>query len=120
MLREWSAPGWPDAPAAARYRAAMQVENTAYCAMEYYRWAVRSLVRPDGMRFARRMRTPIACPVLQLHGAKDPAILPRTAAGSGRYVAGPYTWALLARVGHFPHEEAPTAFDAALLPWLAG
>jgi pimeloyl-ACP methyl ester carboxylesterase len=119
LLREWSASGWPDPPTAARYRAAMQVENTAYCSMEYYRWAVRSLVRPDGMRFARRMRTPITCPVLQLHGAKDPAILPGTAAGSGRYVAGPYTWALLPRVGHFPHEEDPAGFDGALLDWLA-
>ncbi len=97
----------------------MQVENTAYCAMEYYRWAVRSLVRPDGMRFARRMRTPIQHAVLQLHGGADPAILPSSAAGSGRYVAGPYAWSVIPRVGHFPHEEAPEAFDAALLHWLA-
>jgi pimeloyl-ACP methyl ester carboxylesterase len=65
------------------------------------------------------MRSSLWRPVLQLHGAKDPAILPGTAAGSGRYVAGPYTWALLPRVGHFPHEEDPAGFDGALLDWLA-
>jgi pimeloyl-ACP methyl ester carboxylesterase len=119
LLREWSAPGWPDAATAARYRRAMQVENAAHCALEYYRWALRSIPRPDGIRFARRMKTPIQVPVLQLHGAEDGAYLPNSARGSGQYVAGPYDWRLLPGVGHFPHEEAPDAFDAELLAWLA-
>jgi pimeloyl-ACP methyl ester carboxylesterase len=61
------------------------------------------------------MRVPIRCPVLQLHGALDPVVLPRTAAGSGRWVAGPYSFATIARAGHFPHEERPEAVNAELL-----
>jgi pimeloyl-ACP methyl ester carboxylesterase len=119
LLRAWgAAPGWPDAATAARYRSAIAVEHVAHCSLEYYRWMVRSLARPDGQRYARRMRTPISAPVLQVHGAEDPAMLPRTAHGSGRYVSGPYEWAVLPGVGHFPHEESPAAFNAALLRWL--
>lgn len=119
LLRAWGAtPGWPDAATAARYRAAMRVEHVAHCSLEYYRWMVRSLVRPDGQRYARRMLAPIQCPVLQVHGGADPAMLPSTAAGSGHFVTGQYSWCLLPDVGHFPHEEAPEAFDAAVLRWL--
>jgi pimeloyl-ACP methyl ester carboxylesterase len=120
LLRAWSAtPDWPDEETVTRYRRAMQIEAVAHCAMEYHRWAVRSLFRPDGMRFARRMQTPIARPVLQLHGARDPAILPSSAAGSGQYVAGPYSWSTVAGAGHFPHEECPDVVTGALLRWLA-
>jgi pimeloyl-ACP methyl ester carboxylesterase len=119
LLRAWAAAaGWPDEETARRYRRAMQVEYVAHSALEYHRWAIRSVPRPDGIRFARTMRTPVQAPVLQVHGALDPAVLPRSATGSGRYVAGPYTWCLLDGVGHFPHEEAPAAFDKQLLTWL--
>ena len=80
---------------------------------------VRSLFRPDGARYARRMQTPIEHSVLQVHGGADPAMLPATAQGSDRYVRGPYEWALLPGAGHFPHEEAPQEFTSALLGWLA-
>jgi pimeloyl-ACP methyl ester carboxylesterase len=86
--------------------------------MEYYRWAGRSQLRPDGLRYARRMAAPVTAPTLQLHGALDPCVLPSTAEGSDRYVAGSYTWRLLPGVGHFPHEEAPAEVSEALLEWL--
>jgi pimeloyl-ACP methyl ester carboxylesterase len=120
LLTAWSGGnGWPDEATAARYRAAMQIDAVAHCALEYHRWAFRSLFRPDGHRFARRMRAPVRCPVLQLHGAADPVVLPRTAAGSGRWVAGPYTSVTIARAGHFPQEEQPEAVNAELLAHLA-
>lgn len=120
ILHAWSgSPGWPDSETVAVYRRAMQIESVAHSALEYHRWAVRSLARPDGLRYARRMRTPIPRPVLHLHGARDPAILPSTAAGSGRYVAGPYTWSIVPDAGHFPQEENPDAVNATLLRWLA-
>ena len=77
--------------------------------MEYYRWAGRSQLRPDGLRFARRMAAPITAPTLQLHGGLDPCVLPATARGSGRYVAGAYEWRELPGLGHFLPEEAPDA-----------
>ncbi|MCX9191379.1 alpha/beta hydrolase [Carbonactinospora thermoautotrophica] len=119
LMRTWAGPNWPDTPTAARYRRAIQIPGTAHCALEFHRWAVRSLLRPDGLRYAAQMRTPIQAPVLHLHGRLDGALLPRTAAGSGEYVDAPYTFRVLEGVGHFPHEEAPQTFTTELLNWLA-
>jgi pimeloyl-ACP methyl ester carboxylesterase len=120
LLHAWSAtPGWPDPTTENTYRAAMLLLNTAHCALEYHRWALRSVVRPDGLRFASRMKTPIDCPVLHLHGELDTTVLPASASGSGAHVTGPYTWMSLPDVGHFPHEEDPDTFHRVLLDWLA-
>jgi pimeloyl-ACP methyl ester carboxylesterase len=119
MLREWSGPGWPDAETERRYRAAMQVPSVAHSALEYHRWFLRSRLRPDGLRYARNMRVPIQAPTLQLHGALDSCVLPRSAQGSSRHVEAPYRWHLIEGAGHFPHEERPRQFDAELCGWLA-
>jgi pimeloyl-ACP methyl ester carboxylesterase len=118
LLHQWAAPGWPDLPTAMRYRRAFNEGNTPFCAAEYHRWLVRSAIRPDGLRYARKMKRPIEVPVLQVHGAQDRCILPAVAQGSGRYVGAPYRWRLLNTVGHFPHEEDPDQFDAEVLSWL--
>ena len=119
LITAWSAPGFPDAEAAARYRAAIQVTGVAHCAMEFYRWGVRSLPRPDGIRYARTMKPPVRVPVLQVHGALDPAIHVRTAEGSGAFVDGAYRLHLVERSGHFPHEEQPEETTRELLAFLA-
>jgi pimeloyl-ACP methyl ester carboxylesterase len=119
MRRDWSGPGWPDAHTEQVYRAAIQIPAVAHCALEYHRWMIRSLPRPDGIRYSRRMRTPIRVPVLHLHGALDRTVLPRSAQGSGRYVEAPYRWKLIEGAGHFPHEERPESFDEELLGWLS-
>lgn len=118
LLRRWSGDDWPDTATAAQYRAAMQLGNTAYCTAEYHRWAVRSLFRPDGVRFLRQMRAPIGSPVLQVHGDRDRLVLSSTVAGAERYVSGPYRRELMAAAGHFPHEQAPQAFTEVVLQWL--
>ncbi len=120
LVRAWSAsPQWPDERASATYRAAMLHLNTAHCALEYHRWALRSIPRPDGIRFARRMKDPIWAPVLQVHGGADPTVLPSSARGSEFYVQGPYRWLELDGCGHFPHEELPEPFHAELLDFLS-
>jgi pimeloyl-ACP methyl ester carboxylesterase len=119
ILSSWSAPGWPDADTARVYQRAMRIPPVAHTSLEYHRWFVRSTFRPDGLRYARQLRTPVAAPVLHLHGAVDPCIPPQAARGAGRYVEGPYRWKLVEGAGHFPHEERPEAFDAELLGWLA-
>ena len=90
-----------------------RIPQAAYGAMEYHRWAARSQLRPDGLRYARRMAAPITAPTLQLHGELDTCVLPSTARGSGRYVAGAYEWRELPGIGHFPQEEAPDDRSAA-------
>jgi pimeloyl-ACP methyl ester carboxylesterase len=121
LMQRWAGPEWSRtadfAEAVDRYRAAFRIPQAAYGAMEYHRWAARSQLRPDGLRYARRMAAPITAATLQLHGALDTCVLPSTARGSGRYVAGPYEWRELAGVGHFPQEEAPDAVSAAIAEW---
>jgi pimeloyl-ACP methyl ester carboxylesterase len=119
ILSSWSAPGWPDQDTARLYQRAMRVPSVAHSALEYHRWFVRSTLRPDGLRYARQMRSPVATPTLHLHGAVDPCVLPRVARGAGKYVEGPYRWKVLDGTGHFPHEERPDVFDGELLGWLA-
>ncbi|MGB8022108.1 MAG: alpha/beta hydrolase [Candidatus Nanopelagicales bacterium] len=121
MLSSWSAtPQWPDEHTAATYRAGMLLLNTVHCALEYHRWALRSVPRPDGIRFASRMKDPIWTSVLHVQGALDPTVLPGSARGSQEYVRGSYQWVEIPDCGHFPHEERPEAFHAELLGWLDG
>ncbi|GIH90865.1 alpha/beta fold hydrolase [Planobispora siamensis] len=119
LLRGWAGPEGLDEEAVRTYREAFRIPNVSHCALEYHRWFARSQVRPDGMRYARRMRAEIDRPTLHVHGALDSRFLPRTAQGSGRYVAAPYRWRLIEGAGHFPHEERPETFDAELIGWLA-
>jgi pimeloyl-ACP methyl ester carboxylesterase len=117
LLHAWGGPGFPDEETELRVREAIRIPGVAHSALEYFRWAVRSVPRPDGRRFARTLSVPIAAPTLQLHGDLDPYLLARTAMGSGRYVAGRYEWRLFAGCGHFLPEEAPAEVTEQLLRW---
>ncbi|WP_163512285.1 alpha/beta fold hydrolase [Fodinicola acaciae] len=122
-LRTRSGPQWTRTADFAAYepvcRQAFGIRQAAFCALEYHRWAGRSMVRPSGWRFARLLATPLAQPVLQLHGEADPYVLPATAAAARTYADGPYEWQLVPGVGHFPHAEAPAEVTAHLIRWLA-
>ena len=119
LLREWSdTTQWLTPEVEANYRAAMLVLNTPYCAAEYHRWAARSLIRPDGLRFHRQMSTPLTVPVAQIHGAADPVSLTETVSGSEQYAAAGNRLELLDGIGHFPQEEASADVTRILLEWL--
>jgi pimeloyl-ACP methyl ester carboxylesterase len=118
LLAAWSGPGWPDPETERVYRRAMRIPPVAHTALEYHRWFVRSSFRPDGMRYARRLKSPVQAPTLHLHGAADPCVPAQLARGAGRYVEAPYRWKILDGVGHYPHEERPDAFNAELIGWL--
>ena len=118
LIREWSGPEQPEEDAVDVYQQAMRIPGTAHCSVEPFRWLVRSLLRPDGVQFYRRMRRPVRVPTLHLHGSLDAVQHPRSAAGSGEYVEAPYRWRLFDGLGHFPHEEDPAGFSAELINWL--
>lgn len=118
LLRAWGGPGFPDAETEARCEEAMQIAPAAHCTLEWYRWAVRSLLRPSGVRFQKLLAQGVGVPTLQLHGAADGCVLVSTAHGSGAWVHAPYELQVLGGVGHFCHEEAPDAVSAALLAHL--
>jgi pimeloyl-ACP methyl ester carboxylesterase len=121
LLREWASPEgvWPSPEEARRYAEAMALPFVGHSAAEYYRWVVRSQARPDGWRFAERMKTPISVPVLHLHGEHDGAVVAESASGSEVYCHGPFERHVVSSAGHFLPEEAPEVVSELLLDWLA-
>jgi pimeloyl-ACP methyl ester carboxylesterase len=123
LLEQWSAPSppgrFPDAATLETYRRAMRVPFVAHSSMEYYRWALRSLPRRDGRRFAAAIAAQITVPLLQLQGELDAFVLTATATASHRRVDGPMSYELIPGAGHFLPEEAPDRVTATLLGWLA-
>jgi len=123
-LRRWGGPTWVRSAGYADYerrcREAIRIPQASFCAMEGYRWAARSALRLQGRRFLKALQQPVVSPTLQLHGAVDRAILPRTAQGSGRYVIAAYEWRMLEDVGHFPHREAPDLVSGEVIRWAKG
>jgi pimeloyl-ACP methyl ester carboxylesterase len=121
FLRRWGGPEWVNGPDFTEYsrrcRTAIQIPQVSFCALEAYRWAFRSVLRLHGYRFVKLVQQPIVTPTLQLHGALDTAILPRTAQGSSRYVIARYEWRVLDGVGHFPHVEAPDVVTGEIIRW---
>jgi pimeloyl-ACP methyl ester carboxylesterase len=121
LFDRWTGPRWRGTPGhvadVERYAQAMRVHPVSFCAAEHYRWMVRSVLRPDGRRYAAALRTPIAAPVLHLHGDFDTCVLPGTAQGSGQYVTGQYEWHILDGVGHFAHNEVPEFVSGELIRW---
>ena len=117
LLHAWGGPNFPDPETERRCRDAMQILSAPHCALEYYRWAIRSVARADGRRFRTAMTPPISVPTLQIQGELDPCVSTDTASGSGRYVGADYRWQLLPGVGHFPHQERPDDVTAAIVDW---
>lgn len=120
-LRSWSSPvsGFPDEETARRYHDAMTLWPAPHCALEYHRWLVRSRLRADGRYFDALMEPPVTGPVCLVDGKDDRVLTARARRGSAARVSGPVEEHELPGAGHFPHEEAPEAFNAVLLPWLA-
>jgi pimeloyl-ACP methyl ester carboxylesterase len=121
LFDSWAGPRWRGTPdfvtATQRYADAVTIHPVAHCSLEFFRWAVRSLPRPDGRSYASSMREPLQRPVLQLHGDFDACVLPTTAQGSGQHVSADYEWRLLTGVGHFPQHEAPEQVSEELIRW---
>ncbi len=121
FMSRWAGPEWAATGDFTAYaelcRSAIQIPQVSFCAMEAYRWAMRSTLRLSGYRFVKLLQQPIVTPTLQLHGAADTCVLPRTAQGSGRYVVARYEWRLLGGIGHFPQSEVPEAVTGEILRW---
>jgi len=123
LMRRWSGPEWTESPEFTqitdRHRSAMMVRGAAHSSLEYYRWAVRAQLRGEGRRYSEAMQRKITVPVLQLAGAVDPCILPRTIDASKAWATGSVETRTLDNIGHFPHQEAPADTNRALIEHLS-
>ena len=121
FLRDRSFDGsWVTPEIGEHFRAAFDTPHTPHCALEFYRWQIRSLVRPDGRRYNEELEAkPVTAPVLHLRGEHDTTILPETFDGSGDYVKGPYAKRTIPYAGFFPHEEEPLQVTDAISQWLS-
>lgn len=122
LLHGWSGEAWRGdgafADTARRLRHAMLVPGVAHSALEYYRWAFRAQFRGEGRRFTEAVGGRVTMPVLQLHGADDPCILPSTARDSAPWLGPRSRFETLPGVGHYPHLEAPDKTTKALESFL--
>lgn len=118
LLDRWGGPGFPDAETDTRCRQAMAVPAAAHCALEWYRWSVRSQSRTSGWRYHRLMQQGVRVPVLQVHGELDGVLRASSVTGSEAFAHGGWDLRVLPGVGHFVHEEAPGTVTEALLAHL--
>lgn len=117
LLNRWTAPDVLPTHTIDVYRTAFQVGNTAHCAIEFHRWAMRSIPRPDGRAFANDMNGGVDVPVLQIHGQYDNSILVETAMDSAEWVNGRWSPVTL-EAGHMLPEQMPQETLEAILKWL--
>ncbi|MBK1785081.1 alpha/beta fold hydrolase [Prauserella cavernicola] len=122
LLHDWSGVAWREDPgfaeASKTFRNAMLVPGVAHSALEYYRWAFRAQFRGEGRRFTDAVDTRLHMPVLQVHGAADPCVLPSTARDSAPWLGPRSRFELLPGVGHFPHLEDPDRTAKSLVTFL--
>jgi pimeloyl-ACP methyl ester carboxylesterase len=96
------------AEAADEYADRMVEPGALTAALNWYR----------ALPYARSSIGPIDVPTLYVWGADDVALGPAAAAGTARWVRGPYTFVRLPDTGHWIPETAPAALLRPLLDHL--
>ena len=117
-LRDWNNGEWPDTELGLRYRTAFLSRITPYSAIEYYRWAARSLLRIEGRKFYRSMRKSVHQDVLAISSADDPLIESDLVALSKKFVKATFTYKKFATGGHHLHERKPEEVIPVISNWL--
>ena len=117
-LRAWNNDQWPPLDLAQRYRTAFLSRITPRSAIEYYRWAARSLLRIEGRKFYRQMRKPIKHPVLAIGVLDNPLIDSDLVQLSKKYVKSSFTYHEFGFGGHHLHERNPEQLLPVLTKWL--
>lgn len=118
LLQEWSQPSVIPPDIEVVYREAFLLGKTAHCSLEFHRWALRSIPRPDGRKFSSDMNVEVGIPVLSIHGKHDSSILLSTALASKQWAANSWTSHVI-DAGHLLPEIATDETSEQLCAWLA-
>lgn len=115
LYRRWS-PGWSaGSGATAEIKTVLRAPGGMAGVLGYYRCLRRSYLRaPD----RRVMWARTSVPALAFIGPADHALAPKAFAGNETAFTGPYRFAPLEGVGHFPHREAPELMGDVILDLL--
>jgi pimeloyl-ACP methyl ester carboxylesterase len=118
----WSPPGWFDEAEFAATAAHFSEPDWAAITLNAYRsrWLPGEATDPHYAALQQRLHETeqLAVPALMLQGAADTCDGPQESEGLDYYFTAGYQRLVLARVGHFPHREAPEAVAAAILAHL--
>ncbi|WP_110666504.1 alpha/beta fold hydrolase [Salinicola halophilus] len=107
----WS-PNWlPPHAHIAEVKRALAPPEVARATVDYYRYGLSDAER-------RQLFVPLNVPALIVYGDDEPAVRQRLFMRSQEAFAKPITLLSLARVGHWPHLEAPERFQSALNAFL--
>ena len=61
---------------------------------------------------------PVKCPVLIIHGLKDPYLLPGALNDTWKWVENDLTLVTIPKAGHFVHRDAPEHVTRTMVQWL--
>jgi pimeloyl-ACP methyl ester carboxylesterase len=61
---------------------------------------------------------PVKCPVLMIHGLKDPYLLPGALNDTWKWIEKEFTLVTLPKAGHFVHRDAPEIVTRTMVRWL--
>jgi pimeloyl-ACP methyl ester carboxylesterase len=104
---------WGKEPEARRHYLAALRRSSVEGMLAYYKANYPREPYKDEGRFP-----PVKCPVLLIHGLKDPYLLPGALNDTWKWVEKDLTLVTIPDAGHFVHRDAPALVTRRMLRWL--
>jgi epoxide hydrolase 4 len=104
---------WVKEPDAQKYYVEAFKRSSLEGMLNYYRANYPKEPYKDDRTFP-----PVKCPVLMIHGLKDPYLLPGALNDTWKWVDNELTLVTLPSAGHFVHRDAPETVTRTMVRWL--
>jgi pimeloyl-ACP methyl ester carboxylesterase len=104
-----------DPEARKRYIEAFQ-RSSIEAMLNYYKANYPGTVKPEQLAVEY---PPVKCPVLMIHGLKDPALLPGALNDTWKWLDGELTLVTIPHAGHFVQQDASERVTRLIVEWLA-
>ena len=114
LYERWS-PNWhPADDPAAEVKRALRSPGGLEAALAYYRSLVSFYISPSAAEARRLLRARTSVPTLAFVGTADSAVAPNAFKGHEAAFTGPYRFAQVEGMGHFPREQPDALADLVL------